>query len=52
MKTGVIIQIIGAVIDVKFSSKFIPKIYHALQVDTAKKNFSSRSTTTLRRWNC
>ncbi|CAL4041967.1 ATP synthase subunit beta [Buchnera aphidicola (Anoecia corni)] len=37
MKTGVIVQIIGAVIDVKFSSKFIPKIYHALQVDTIKK---------------
>ncbi|QCI25820.1 F0F1 ATP synthase subunit beta [Buchnera aphidicola] len=32
MKTGKIIQVVGAVIDVVFQKKYIPKIYHALQV--------------------
>ncbi|CAL4317533.1 F0F1 ATP synthase subunit beta [Buchnera aphidicola] len=32
MNTGKIIQIIGAVIDVEFSNKHLPKIYHALEV--------------------
>lgn len=32
MKTGKIIQIIGAIVDVVFSKKYLPKIYHALEV--------------------
>ncbi|MCW5197043.1 F0F1 ATP synthase subunit beta [Buchnera aphidicola] len=32
MTTGKIIQIIGAIVDVEFSQKYIPKIYHALEV--------------------
>ncbi|QCI27021.1 F0F1 ATP synthase subunit beta [Buchnera aphidicola] len=32
MKTGKIIQIIGAIVDVVFPKKYLPKIYHALKV--------------------
>ncbi|CAL4041889.1 ATP synthase subunit beta [Buchnera aphidicola (Phyllaphis fagi)] len=32
MTTGKIIQIIGAIVDVEFSQKYIPKIYYALEV--------------------
>lgn len=32
MKYGKIIQIVGAIVDVVFDKKYIPKIYHALQV--------------------
>lgn len=32
MNTGIIIQIIGAVVDVEFSQKNVPEIYHALEV--------------------
>ncbi|UNB92290.1 MAG: F0F1 ATP synthase subunit beta [gamma proteobacterium endosymbiont of Trioza apicalis] len=37
MINGVIIQIIGAIIDVEFPKKYIPKIYNALKVKS--KNF-------------
>ena len=33
MSTGTTVQIIGAVVDVKFPSDAIPKIYHALLID-------------------
>ncbi|CAL4317588.1 F0F1 ATP synthase subunit beta [Buchnera aphidicola] len=37
MTLGKIIQIIGAVVDVEFSQKHVPKIYHALQVEYQNK---------------
>ncbi|CAL4317563.1 ATP synthase subunit beta [Buchnera aphidicola (Pterocallis alni)] len=37
MHTGKIIQIIGAVIDVEFNKKYIPKIYYALEVQLLNK---------------
>ncbi|HEY5655516.1 MAG TPA: F0F1 ATP synthase subunit beta [Woeseiaceae bacterium] len=33
MSTGTTVQIIGAVVDVKFPSEAIPKVYHALIID-------------------
>ncbi|WP_343182541.1 F0F1 ATP synthase subunit beta [Buchnera aphidicola] len=36
MRTGKIIQIIGAIIDVQFKKEYVPKIYHALQVNQKK----------------
>ena len=33
MSTGTTVQIIGAVVDVKFPSEAIPKVYHALVID-------------------
>ena len=33
LKTGKIVSIIGAVVDVEFSTKFVPKIHDALKID-------------------
>ena len=35
MSSGEIIQVIGAVVDVKFPSDSVPKIYHALELDAS-----------------
>lgn len=37
MHTGKIIQIIGAVIDVEFNKKYVPKIYYALEIQLLNK---------------
>ena len=35
MSSGEIVQVIGAVVDVKFPSDSVPKIYHALELDAS-----------------
>jgi F0F1-type ATP synthase beta subunit len=49
MSEGIVVQVIGAVIDVEFSRESLPKIYDALEVEAeGEGNFSLRSATATR----
>jgi len=44
METGQVVEIIGAVIDVKFPRESMPKVYDALKVDESNLTLGSSAT--------
>ncbi len=46
MSEGIVVQVIGAVIDVEFSRENLPKVYDALLIEES----GLRGSATIRRW--